>query len=248
MQADMRDDLREVTDFYASRGGRVASRLLRRRIAALWPDLARLCVLGLGHTQPFLSLWEQQARLCIAGETRTRSGMQSLASASCLVHETALPFPSLGFDRILLGHGLETSQHAPKLLREIWRVLKDDGRLMLLVPNRRGLWAHVENTPFGQGAPSTRRQIERLLAEALFRVEKTDGALWLPPGNLRPLLRLGNLVERGGARLAPQFAGVLLIEAVKDVYAALPEAQGAHWSVHAGAHRRIRRRVLVPVG
>jgi SAM-dependent methyltransferase len=236
----MRDDFRDVTDFYATRGGRVAARLLRRRIATLWPDLSRLRVLGLGHTQPFLSLWQQQATLCIAGEgqalRQATLGTHLLASASCIVREDELPFPDLSFDRILVSHALETSLNAPRLLRAVWRVLKDDGRLLLVVPNRRGMWAHLERTPFGHGAPSSKRQIERVLADALFRVERTDGALWLPPADLRPLLRMGNLVERAGARLAPQFPGVLLIEAVKDVYAALPAGKRAH------------RRVLVTAG
>lgn len=232
----MRDEFQEVADFYGSRGGRVAGRLLRRRIGTVWPDLSKMRVLGLGHTQPFLSLWQQQASLCIAGESHPHTSTHLLASASCIVREDRLPFPDLSFDRILLSHALETSLNPPKLLRGVWRVLKDDGRLLLVVPNRRGIWAHLERTPFGQGAPSSKRQIERLLAEALFRVERTDGALWLPPADLRPLLRAGNLVERAGARIAPRFSGVLLIEAVKDVYAALPTG------------KRVRRRTLVTAG
>ena len=237
MHGRMRD-LRDVTEFYASRGGRVAARMLRRPIAALWPDVSRLQVLGLGHTQPFLSLWEKQARICIAGEMRmaqpeVRGSLHLLASASCIIQENRLPFADLVFDRILLSHALETSTDPPKLLREVWRVLRDDGRLMLMVPNRRGLWAHAEHTPFGQGAPSSKAQIARLLAEALFRVENTTGGLWLPPGDMRLLLRTANLVEKAGSRMVPQFAGVLLIEAVKDVYAALPTAKRAHRRVLA---------------
>ena len=229
----MRDDFQEVVDFYSSRGGRVAARLLRRRIGTVWPDLSRMRVLGLGHTQPFLSLWQREANLCIAGERHAPANTHLLASASCVVREDELPFPDLSFDRILLSHALETSLNAPRLLRAVWRTLKDDGRLLLVVPNRRGIWAHLEHTPFGQGAPSSKRQIERLLADAMFHVERTDGALWLPPADLRPLLRMGNLVETAGARIAPHLSGVLLIEAVKDVYAALP------------AGKRARRRVLV---
>lgn len=232
----MRDDFQEVVDFYSSRGGRVAARLLRRRIGTVWPDLSRMRVLGLGHTQPFLSLWQRDANLCIAGERHAPANTHLLASASCIVREDELPFPDLSFDRILLSHALETSLNPPRLLRAVWRTLKDDGRLLLVVPNRRGIWAHLEGTPFGQGAPSSKRQIERLLADAMFHVERTDGALWLPPADLRPLLRIGNLVEAAGARIAPQLSGVLLIEAVKDVYAALP------------AGKRARRRVLVAAG
>nr|WP_321983712.1 methyltransferase domain-containing protein [uncultured Lichenicoccus sp.] len=229
----MSDDFRVVSEFYASRGGRVAARLLRRQLAVLWPDLSRLHVLGLGHAQPFLSLWQRDAALCIAAETKLLADTQHLGSATCIVDEQELPFPDLSFDRILLSHALETSASAPRLLRNVWRLLKDDGRLMLMVPNRRGLWAHRESTPFGQGAPWSRGQIDRLLAQSLFRVERSSGALWMPPADIRPVLRLGRVAERTGARLAPQLSGVLLIEAVKDVYAAMPTA------------RRAVRRVLV---
>jgi len=232
----MRDEFRDLSDFYASRGGRVAARLLRRRIGMIWPDLTRQRVLGLGHTQPFLSLWQRQATLCIAGEGRPVSQPALLASCSCVLREDSLPFPDLSFDRVLLSHALETSLNAPRLLRNVWRVLKDDGRLLIVMPNRRGIWAHLERTPFGQGAPATRRQIDRLLAGQLFRIERTEGALWLPPADLRPLLRMGDLVERTGARLAPQLPGVLLIEAVKDVYGVVP------------AGKPVRRRVMVPAG
>ncbi len=229
----MSDDFRAMTEFYASRGGRVAARLLRRQLGELWPDLARLNVLGLGHAQPFLSLWQDDARICIAAETRALADTQALASATCIVDEQGLPFPDLSFDRILLCHALETAVSAPRLLRMVWQVLKDDGRVILMVPNPRGLWAHRESTPFGQGAPWSRGQIDRLLAQSLFRVERNAGALWMPPVDLRPVLRLGRLAERTGARMAPQLPGVLLVEAVKDVYAALPTA------------KRARRRVLV---
>ena len=47
---------------------------------------------------------------------------------------------------------------------------------------------------------------------------------------------MSNLVERTGARMAPQFPGVLLVDAVKDVYSAMPAAKKA------------RRRVLVQAG
>ena len=63
-----------------------------------------------------------------------------------------LPFPDLAFDRILVIHGVEPYGHDERLLRELWRVLKDDGRLLVVAPNRMGLWAHVDSTPFGQGA------------------------------------------------------------------------------------------------
>jgi hypothetical protein len=103
-------------------------------------------------------------------------------------------------------------------------VLKDDGRLLVVTPNRRGLWAHVEATPFGQGEPYSRGQIDRLLAHALFRVERRAPALFFPPLTAGALLRSARLWEDAGRRLCPQLSGLTLCDAVKDVYAAIPLA------------------------
>ncbi|HET6194355.1 MAG TPA: methyltransferase type 11, partial [Acetobacteraceae bacterium] len=65
-------------------------------------------------------------------------------------------------------------------------------------------------------------QIGRLLAASLYRVERRDTALYLPPSNLRLVLRGGPLCERTGRRWLPGLAGVTITEAVKDIYAAMP--------------------------
>ena len=119
-------------------------------------------------------------------------------------------------------HGLELAENARRLLREVWRVLKDDGRLLIIAPNRSGVWAYRENSPFGHGLPYSTGQLGRLLAGGLFRVERRDAALWMPPSGLRVVLRAAPLFERAGRKMMPGLAGVILTEAVKDVYAAMP--------------------------
>lgn len=221
----MAADAHAAADFYGTARGAVAARLLRERLALLWPDLRGLSVLGIGHAAPYLRAWREQAGRCIAltpaqmGAARWPAGEPNL---SCTAEEDALPFPDLTFDRILLVHGLETAENARRLLREIWRVLKDDGRLLVVAPNRRGIWAYVESTPFGHGQPYSPGQVGRLLAAALFRVERRDTALYIPPTNLRLALRSAPLLERSGRRFAPGLAGVTITEAVKEAYAALP--------------------------
>ncbi|MDA8048883.1 MAG: methyltransferase domain-containing protein [Rhodospirillales bacterium] len=218
-------DVATAADFYATRQGAVTARLLRERLADLWPDLKGQAVLGLGYVAPYLRLWREEALRCIAltpaqaGVARWPAG---LANLSCTAEEDALPFPDLCFDRIIVVHGLEAAENARRLLRELWRVLRDDGRLLVVVPNRRSPWAYVEATPFGQGQPYSPRQLGALLAASLFRIERRDTALYLPPLDRRLLLRSAVLWERSGRRLAPQFAGVTISEAVKDCFAALP--------------------------
>lgn len=221
----MTTDVHAAAEFYATARGLVAARMLRERLQGVWPDLSGQAVLGLGYATPYLRLWRENAARCVAatpaqlGAVRWPPGGRSL---SCTVEEDALPFPDLSFDRILLVHGVENAENARRMLREIWRVLKDDGRVLVVTPNRMGMWAHLESTPFGQGQPYSPGQIGRLLAAALFRVERRDAALFVPPANWRLMLRGAPLWERVGRRAAPRFAGITLTEAVKDVYAALP--------------------------
>jgi SAM-dependent methyltransferase len=221
----MAADAHAAADFYGTARGTVAARLLRERLSLLWPDLRGQSVLGIGFAAPYLRFWLEQAARCIAltpaqmGAARWPVGSPNL---SCTAEEDALPFPDLLFDRILLVHGLEAAENARRLLRETWRVLKDDGRLLIVAPNRSGMWAYRENTPFGHGQPYSFGQIGRLLAASLYRVERRDTALYLPPSDWRLVLRGANLFERTGRNWLTGFSGVTITEAVKDLYAAMP--------------------------
>ncbi len=238
----MLDDVQTVTDFNATSLGRHATARLRAEIGGLWPDLSRQRVLGLGHTAPFLSLWRHQAHVCIdaIGANPPTDGLAA-APGRCLVQDDALPFPDAVFDRVLLVHAIETAD-ATRLLRGVWRLLRDDGRLLVVVPNRTGLWAMRDGTPFADGAPCSVGRIERLLARSLFRVERLTGALYTPPVTSRRLLRAAPAIEAVGRRLSPRLAGVLLVEAVKDVHAAIPVVRAAR------ARLPLPRQVLVPLG
>jgi SAM-dependent methyltransferase len=121
-------------------------------------------------------------------------------------------------DRVLAVHALELTYYAPDLLREIWRVLAANGRLFIIVPNRRGIWARSDATPFGQGRPYSRRQLTELLREALFTPVGWSEALWIPPVTRVPFLRSTIIWERVGRSLSLPFAGVQIVEATKQVF------------------------------
>ena len=205
--------------FYEGPTGRMAAAALRRQLRLLWPDLSGMSVLGIGYPAPFLSCWSHQAYRCL---NATTSHHEPPPPGSCAADATRLPFPDLVFDRILVIHGVEPVAHDSRLLREIWRVLKDDGRIIVVAPNRTGLWAHLDHTPFGQGQPYSPGQINRLLASAMFRPERRETALYTPPTAWTAVLRLAPVWESVGRALFMDLAGVTLTEAVKDTYAALP--------------------------
>ncbi|MBB5689523.1 class I SAM-dependent methyltransferase [Roseomonas alkaliterrae] len=210
-----------LATFYGSAPGAAASRLVAQRLRALWPSLRGLGLLGIGHATPYMPLWEAEAARAIALTPAQLGPPPAGPGARLAAAEDALPFPDLSFDRVLLVHGLEMSENVRRLLREIWRVLKDDGRLMVVAPNRRGIWAHSEHTPFGHGQPYSPGQVTRLLERHLFRVERRDSALYTPP--YAPFLRAGNAWERCGRAIWPaRYAGLAIVEAQKDLLAAMP--------------------------
>jgi SAM-dependent methyltransferase len=223
----MREENHSLEGFYTTPTGLVAARLLRERLHAFWPSLPGQSVLGLGYASPFLRLWRAEAARCIAlvpPHLPHWRWPRKAPSRTAVAEEDALPFPDLSFDRILLVHGLETADNARRLLREAWRVLKDDGRLLVAAPNRLSLWAQLERTPFGHGHPYSPGQLEALLRRQMFRVERRGEALFVPPFNTRLLLRGAEGWERVGRKLFPHLAGLTLVEAEKDMFAALPLA------------------------
>lgn len=233
----MTSEVHGLRSFYASRRGETVARLLAERLAALWPHLPGQSVLGLGWASPYLGLWPEAARRVALVPDHLPDSHAAPAGATLVASEETLPFADASFDRVLLVHGLEAAENARRLLREVWRVLRDDGRLLAVVPNRAGMWAHLDRTPFGHGQPYSRGQLERLLARHLFRPERRDAALFVPPYGLRWAGRAAPPLERAGRLVCPRIAGVLLMEAEKDLFAAMPAgavAVGRRVAVAAG--------------
>lgn len=215
-------DAVDLRDFYASSLGRVARRMIGRRLRALWPDVRGMDVAGLGFAGPFLGVFRGEARRVVAMMPAGQGVLRWPADApglTTLVEETALPLADRSVDRFLLVHALECAEHTRPMMREIWRVLADGGRLVVVVPNRRGLWAQFERTPFGHGHPYTPAQLSKKLRSTMFTPFQSATALFIPPVRSRMLLSSAGAWEEAGQRWFPRFAGVVLFEAAKQIFA-----------------------------
>jgi SAM-dependent methyltransferase len=141
---------------------------------------------------------------------------------------------------VLMVHSLEFAENPRETMKELWRVLAPGGRLVIVVPNRRGVWARMEHTPFGSGRPYSRSQLTALLRETNFTPGASAEALFFPPSKLRSVQKLRGAFERLGRMLWPMFSGVIIVEAQKRLYQGLPVA--------ARASRRVFVPVLAPRG
>lgn len=221
----MRLDVLEFRRFYDSALGAVTRRLLRRRLREMWPDMRGLTVLGLGYATPYLRPFRDQGTRVIAlmpGQQGVTRWPRRGAVAVALSEDTELPLADGSVDRIILVHELEQATELRPLLREIWRVLSPDGRILAVVPNRRGIWARRESTPFGAGRPFSASQIDMTLRGAMFEPLRVVPALYMPPTRFRFLIRMAPFWEGMGSRCWPGFSGLLLVEAAKSLYALNP--------------------------
>ena len=223
-------DVEYLRDFYATGLGQVVRRLLSKRIRARWGRVDGQTVIGLGFATPYLNVFRGEAARVGAFMPASQGALVWPSSGSrltALVEENKLPLPDNSVDRLLVVHCLEVAENVRPLLRELWRVLTPQGRLLLVVPNRRGIWARLDTSPFGQGRPYSRAQLDGLLTETLFTPMDWGTALYLPPLDRPVILRSAPAIERLGQRLPQGFAGVILAEAGKELMAPVGKAARA---------------------
>ncbi|WP_157115363.1 class I SAM-dependent methyltransferase [Paracoccus contaminans] len=222
----MHHDVVDLRRFYYQRAlGRVVQRVLRDRLTAIWPPghSAGMTVAGYGFAAPMLRPYIAPARRVTALMPAAQGAMPwpaGLPNHSVLCDEDAWPIDTGSIDRLVLLHGLETADDAAGLLAEAWRVLGPGGRMVVMVPNRAGLWAQSETTPFGNGRSYTRGQLEAQTRAAGFVCLGSGAALYIPPSDRRFWLRSAHLWERTGTRIARLLiAGVVVAEFTKQVVA-----------------------------
>ncbi len=230
----------DLKQFYGSRGGRLVRRLVSGHVREFWPDLKGQRVMGYGYAVPYLKSFQDEAeRVCAAMPAGggVHFWPEGEKGRVCLIKEGELPFATESIDRLLVVHGLEYAESPEPLFHEFWRVLKSNGRLMLIVPNRLGMWARVDWTPFGHGSPYTMGQINNYLQKNHFILERKGRALFMPPFRSFLVMRSAYTIESFGKFIFPGLAGVHLIEASKQIYAAIPKGK---------AERVKGRRILMP--
>lgn len=234
----MHSDIVDLRSFYSTALGRLADQSIATALASVWAGLPNERLVGLGYTLPWLDRFGADAERVFAFMPATQGAvvwpMQG-ASSTALVFDEELPLPDSSIDRMLLVHSLEHAESPRETLKEIWRVLSPAGRVVIVVPNRRGVWARFEHTPFGTGRPFSRGQLDELLREANFTPASWSEALLFPPSPRRWLMRFHNILEKAGRNFWPIFSGVIVVEAQKRVYQGIPVTQ------------RASRRVFMPV-
>ena len=217
-------DVENLNNFYTKTPlGQFAEKLIQDSVKKLWRNPLTGQIAGYGFSPPILSLFlnTQQRLLCLMpGQQGVMSWPENENNCSVLVEETSWPIATGAIDRLVVLHGLETSEKLKDLFQEIWRVLSPSARVIFVVPNRSGWWARSEATPFGQGRPYSIRQLKNQLKSNRFQVEQYVTALYAPPFEKTHLLSIARFLEKLGDRFHSRLgAGIIVLEASKQIYA-----------------------------
>tara|TARA_R110002110_G_scaffold177505_3_gene382008 strand:- start:1087 stop:1842 length:756 start_codon:yes stop_codon:yes gene_type:complete len=214
-------DLRNF--YYRSALGRGAQKVIRDELTLIWPEAKGQTVVGFGFAVPLLRPYLKDARRVIGlmpGPQGVMPWPAGQPNISVLCEDVFWPIQTGQVDKLVVMHGLETSDNPDALLDECWRVLGPGGRAVFVVPNRAGLWSRSDKTPFGFGRPFSLGQLDGLLRRHQFVIEQSKSMLYQPPSHRRIWRKLSGLLERGGHKLPYITAGgVLMVEVSKQMAA-----------------------------
>ncbi|MCB1721284.1 MAG: methyltransferase domain-containing protein [Rhodospirillales bacterium] len=226
----MYESVYDFKTFYNTRIGRIVRRVLQERIREIWPDVHGLSLMGIGYATPYLRIFREEAERVFAimpAGQGAHDWPHEGPNCVALAEQAELPIETNSVDRILMVHNLEFTEFPKPALQEIWRVLKSNGRLLVVTPNRAGLWARTEHSPFGHGTPYSLTQLTHALRDNLFVHETTEEALFVPPLKYSTLLKSAGFFERYGRSILPVVAGVHIVEASKQIYASVDRGSGS---------------------
>ena len=179
---------------------------------------------------PASDLLAQSAGSAIAGNSAGVAGSAGRMT-NCLANKvsdvrlicTELPFDSDSLDLVLIPHVLEFSEHPHEVLREVARVLRPEGNLLISGFNPRSLWGvhrvlvGREGYPW-QGNFSALPRIKDWLALLGFEVAGGRFAAYAPPFHTTKWLERFAFIEAAGDRWWAVSGGVYFLHAVKRVH------------------------------
>lgn len=216
-----------LPEFYQSPIGRMAQDFLLARLRKLLTrGGANGRTLIIGYGLPFASDIAE-----VTGGQVFLAYLDGMAAAPwpsvdahhcCIATTDALPFSDVTFDQVMLVHALELAPDPLQLMHEVQRVLAAEGKVICIVPNRRGLWSWFEHTPFGEGQTFSCSQMRRLLISVELSPLQVGAALFAPPLDFscHELTRaIARAIEAIGNHLSIHIGGAVVATAQKQRYA-----------------------------
>ncbi len=140
-----------------------------------------------------------------------------------LIDEDKIPFQDSFFDHMFLIHYLENTYNTKLSLREIWRTLAPEGKLYLIIPNKKSSWYLSDKSPFSSGNGFSKKQISNLLNDSFFEIDTIERLVYFPNKDLFFIKKHKDLIDKFGSLFFKYFNGVYLCIVKKKIYASIAD-------------------------
>ena len=220
----------ELADWLQTPAGRYLLAWERARIGAALVDIFGFHALQLGL--PEMSALEANRMphrwLALDSLSTPRRDEEGGIKTSLFCEFDELPFESASLDLVVMPHALELARDPHQTLREVERVLRPEGRLVITGLNPASLWGLRQN--LGRMRPGERKlflpraggfigywRLRDWLRLLGCEVESAQFGCYAPPLRSEEWLARWQWVEGVGARWWPVLGAVYFISAVKRV-------------------------------
>ena len=217
----MYQDFNNLSDFYKTNIGRSLKNLISEKIKKYVFLYDHEHVGFVGFSEPYSDLLKNKkikvfnffpAKLGISKNNPKEN------SLNILHDEEQLPAEDLFFNHLVGVHYIENTSNLKKTLRELWRVLAPEGKIYLIIPNKKSSWSMSATSPFSSGFGFSKKQISDLLEENFYDIQFIDRLVYFPPWKLKILSNHYLLFEKLGSYFWRFFNGVYLCVAKKRIY------------------------------
>lgn len=202
--------------------GRTVLDLERELLAEALGDVFGFELLQIGD-------WGHGCELAENARTQHRSWIapDAVGTGAVRAQYDALPIANGSVDAVLLPHTFEYAPRPHELLREVERVLRGEGQVLVCGFNPLGPWGLRHRISRGRFPPPS----ERLLGEGRlrdwlrllgFEVVSSRRYLFAAPWPRRRRREGQGWLERRGPAIAPPLAGAYLLRACKRVHCLTP--------------------------
>lgn len=215
-------DVIDLKLFYASTMGKMAHKTIMSSIRKRWPSAHEEAILGIGFCHIYLQHYIESADRVLALMPSRQGAIHWPADSKNLTFmadEAEIPLADNSVNRILVVHAFENTEQLRLMLQEIWRVLTPEGRVMVIAPNRRGLWARVPSSPFAHGSAFTASQLRDVLREHRLTPHEPEYLLFTPPSSKEYIVKAAPIFESLGRKFCTLLSGLVLLEAEKQIFA-----------------------------
>jgi SAM-dependent methyltransferase len=206
--------LKEVDAFYKTDLGRYACKQISDQIKKSKEHEITVCSAG---SFPFV---EKTETTFFQGYETPSFVPQSIEGSLALAERSQWPYRAESVDQIIMAHDFEFAEEREVYLREAWRILKGEGRLMIIIPNRKGKWVRAAHTPFSRGYTCHLGGVIDTLHRTHFKLDRIVPLLFTPPDV--PSTSIGrlayNAINNVGEYCGMQ-CGVRILEISKHIFA-----------------------------